>query len=288
MHTPRGRGVKHAVRRWIVAGLAIGGWLACGAALAQDLAIIELRHRRAEDVIPVVQPLVEPGGVVSGVDDKLLVRTSPANLAQIRAAVEAIDRPQRQLLITVGQGTVTDSDSARARGTATIGGGDVQVGVNRPPSAQSGVQGSVRGGSQQASLRNTSSVRTLEGSETWIAVGQSVPFTTTTVTPGWNGTVQRSTTFRDVSSGFFATARLNGDLVTLEISPRQQQFRPSGAGGTVQTQGANTVVSGRLGEWMPIGAVRQASSGAETGLLVWGRQTGSAEYSAWVKVDAVP
>ena len=280
--------MRHTVRRWIGAGLAISGWLACGTVLAQDLTIIELRHRRAEDVIPVVQRLVEPGGVVSGVDDKLLVRTSPANLAEIRAAVDAIDRPQRQLLITVGQGTVTDSTSARARGTATIGGGDVQVGVNRPPSAQSGVQGSVRGGSQQASLSNVSSVRTLEGSETWIAVGQSVPFTTTTVTPGWNGSVQRSTSFRDVSSGFFATARVNGDVVTLEISPRQQQFRPSGTGGTVQTQGANSVVSGGLGEWMQVGAVRQASSGSEAGLLVWGRQTGSAEYSAWVKVDAIP
>jgi hypothetical protein len=280
--------MRRAARAWLAAGAATVAWLACAVALAQELTIIDLRHRRAEDVIPVVQPLVEPGGVVSGVDAKLLVRTSPANLAQIRAAVEAIDRPQRQLLITVGQGTVTDTSTGRARGSATIGDGDVQVGVNRPPSSQSGVQASVRGGSQQASLRNLSSVRTLEGSETWIAVGQSVPFTTTTVTPGWGGAVQRSTTFRDVSSGFFATARLNGDLVTLEISPRQQQFQPSRTGGTVQTQGANTVVNGRLGEWMQVGAVREASSGSETGVLVWGRQTGSAEYSAWVKVDAVP
>jgi hypothetical protein len=280
--------MRRAARAWLAAGAATVAWLACAVALAQELTIIDLRHRRAEDVIPVVQPLVEPGGVVSGVDAKLLVRTSPANLAQIRAAVESIDRPQRQLLITVGQGTVTDTSTGRARGSATIGNGDVQVGVNRPPSSQSGVQASVRGGSQQASLRNLSSVRTLEGSETWIAVGQSVPFTTTTVTPGWGGAVQRSTTFRDVSSGFFATARLNGDLVTLEISPRQQQFQPSRTGGTVQTQGANTVVNGRLGEWMQVGAVREASSGSETGVLVWGRQTGSAEYSAWVKVDAVP
>jgi len=280
--------MRRAARAWLAAGAATVAWLACAVALAQELTIIDLRHRRAEDVIPVVQPLVEPGGVVSGVDAKLLVRTSPANLAQIRAAVESIDRPQRQLLITVGQGTVTDTSTGRARGSATIGNGDVQVGVNRPPSSQSGVQAGVRGGSQQASLRNLSSVRTLEGSETWIAVGQSVPFTTTTVTPGWGGAVQRSTTFRDVSSGFFATARLNGDLVTLEISPRQQQFQPSRTGGTVQTQGANTVVKGRLGEWMQVGAVREASSGSETGVLVWGRQTGSAEYSAWVKVDAVP
>jgi type II secretory pathway component GspD/PulD (secretin) len=273
------------------------GWLAiiaacvsavAGPVVAQQLEIIGLQHRRAEDVIPVVQPLLAPGGTLSGIDNQLLIRTSPANLAEIRTALAAIDRPQRQLLITVGQGTVTDTTSARARGSATIGSGDVQVGVNRPPSAQAGSQATVRGGSQQTSLRNLSSVRTLEGSETWIAVGQSVPFTTTTVAPGWGGGVQRSTNFRDVSTGFFATARVNGDLVTLEISPRQQRFDHSVAGGTVQTQGASTVVRGRLGEWLQVGAVSQGSSGSEAGLLVWGRQTGSAEYSAWVKVDAVP
>ncbi len=273
---------------WFVTLAVVCAAVATGPVVAQQLEIIGLQHRRAEDVIPVVQPLLAPGGTLSGIDNQLLIRTSPANLAEIRAALAAIDQPQRQLLITVGQGTVTDTTSARARGSATIGSGDVQVGVNRPPSAQAGAQATVRGGSQQASLRNLSSVRTLEGTETWIAVGESVPFTTTTVTPGWNGNVQRSTSFRDVSTGFFATARLNGDLVTLEVSPRQQQFDRSVAGGTIETRGASTVVRGRLGEWLPVGSVQENSSGSQSGVLDWGRQGGSASYSAWVRVEAVP
>jgi type II secretory pathway component HofQ len=94
---------------WLWPLVALAAALGTATAMAQDLEIIELQHRRAEDVIPIVQPLLDPGGVLSGVDDKLLVRTTPANLAQIREAVAAIDRPQRQLLITVGQGTVTGS-----------------------------------------------------------------------------------------------------------------------------------------------------------------------------------
>ncbi len=246
---------------WFVTLAVVCAAVATGPVVAQQLEIIGLQHRRAEDVIPVVQPLLAPGGTLSGIDNQLLIRTSPANLAEIRAALAAIDQPQRQLLITVGQGTVTDTTSARA---------------------------TVRGGSQQASLRNLSSVRTLEGTETWIAVGESVPFTTTTVTPGWNGNVQRSTSFRDVSTGFFATARLNGDLVTLEVSPRQQQFDRSVAGGTIETRGASTVVRGRLGEWLPVGSVQENSSGSQSGVLDWGRQGGSASYSAWVRVEAVP
>jgi len=275
---------RHAWHRLLI---ALASALGAATAMGQDLEIIDLQYRRAEDVIPVVRPLLDPDGVLSGVDDKLLVRTTPANLAQIRQAVAAVDRPQRQLLITVGQGTVTGIDAASARGAATIGGGDVQVGVNRPPAGQTGAQVVVRGGTQQANLRNQSSIRTLEGSETWIAMGQSVPLTTTQVAPGWDRPVQTTTTYRDVSTGFYATARVSGDLVTLEISPRQQQYQPSRDGGTVQTRGSNTVVTGRLGEWIELGAVRETSSGNSSGLLVWGRHTGSSEYSAWVRVEEI-
>jgi type II secretory pathway component GspD/PulD (secretin) len=267
--------------------IALTSALGATTPMAQDLEIIDLEYRRAEDVIPIVQPLLDPGGVLSGVDDKLLVRTTPSNLAQIRQAVAAVDRPQRQLLITVGQGTVTGIDAASARGAATIGGGDVQVGVNRPPAGQPGAQVVVRGTTQQANLRNQSSIRTLEGSETWIAMGQSVPLTTTQVAPGWGRPVQTTTTYRDVSTGFYATARVSGDVVTLEISPRQQDYQPSRGGGTVQTRGSNSVVTGRLGEWIELGAVRETGSGSASGLLVWGRHTGGSEYSAWVRVEEV-
>ncbi len=39
--------------------------------------------------------LLEPGGVLSGQSNQLIVRTSPRNLAEIRAALDAIDTPAR-------------------------------------------------------------------------------------------------------------------------------------------------------------------------------------------------
>ena len=42
-----------------------------------------------------------------------------------------------------------------------------------------------------------------------------------------------------------------------------------------------------LGEWIELGAVREAQSGSSSGLLVWGRHTGTSEYSARVKVDEI-
>ena len=277
------RRIFRAGRRCVLLAMAI---LAAGPALADELEIIDLRHRRAEDIIPIVLPLLEAGGALTGADDKLFVRSSPANLAQIREAVAAIDRPQRQLLITVGQGNAAARDGTSVRGNATIGSGDVRVGVNRPPAAESGATVITRSRSVQTDQQNTSSVRALEGTEAYISVGQSVPFTSTTVTTGrYPPLAQQSTSYRDVTSGFYATARVSGDLVTLEISSRQQAYRERDQ--TIDTQGVTSVVTGRLGEWIELGAVREAQSGSSSGLLVWGRHTGNSEFSARVKIDEI-
>jgi hypothetical protein len=77
-------------------------WFIAFAALAQGtLEVISLRHRTAEQVIPVLRPLLEPGAALSGQYNQLIVRTSPANLAQLRAVLDAIDQPARRLVISV-------------------------------------------------------------------------------------------------------------------------------------------------------------------------------------------
>jgi hypothetical protein len=220
---------------------------------AQELQVVELRHRLADEVLPVLEPLLAEGGVLTGIDGLLFVRTDPANLGQILAAIAAIDRAPRQLLITVGQDTTGGSSAASASGTVVVG-NDSSAGVR------------VGGRSQRADLRNVSSIRTLEGNETYIAVGQSAPY-------------------RQADTGFYATARVSGDTVTLEVSPRQQRF--AGRGRVVESGGAASTVSMALGEWIELGAVRATTSGSTGGLLVWGRHDGAAEYSAWVKVEEI-
>lgn len=256
-----------------------------GTAHAQEMQVIDLQYRRADDLIPVLQPLLGPGDAITGLDDKLFVRADAATLARVVEALELIDRPPRQLLITVGQDSTTGTAAAGVRGAATVSGGDVSVGVNRPPGAGDSAQVVAMDRSRQSSMRNVSSIRALDGTEAYIAVGQQVPFTSTQVTPGRGApVVTQSTTFRDVNTGFYATARVNGDLVTLTISPRQQSYDPA-RGGTIHTAGSDTTINARLGEWVELGAVREAGSASESGLLVWGRRTAQAQYTAWIKVE---
>lgn len=48
-----------------------------------ELRVIPLKHRLADDVIPVVHSLLAPGESVSGLDSRLIVRAAPRTFTQI-------------------------------------------------------------------------------------------------------------------------------------------------------------------------------------------------------------
>ncbi len=259
-------------------------------ARAESLEVIQLQHRMAEDLLPILQPLLPPGSVLTGTGNVLLVRTDPATLDQLRATVAQLDRAPRQLLISVGQSSGVAAAGTSVRGAGTVGSGDVQVGINRPPQDDDRRTGRRAQRQQQRQPAQRSSVRALEGFETYISVGQSRPYTSTSVISGggWRPpTVVQTTGFQDVQSGFFATPRVNGDRVTLVISSQQQQLTGGGRQQQVATASATTTVSGRLGEWIEIGGSSSQSDGRTSGLVTWGTRTESTQYSAWVKVDEV-
>jgi type II secretory pathway component GspD/PulD (secretin) len=271
---------------WALMMSCLAGLLSVAGVQAQDLKIIELEHRLAEQVLPSVEPLVEPGGAITGADNVLFVRSSESNFEQIRQAVAMLDRAPRELLISVGQGTVRDFDAAGGRVEATIGSGSAQVGINRPPNDGSGIQVQAAARRQHAELQNVSTVRTLEGQETLLSSGQSVPVSTTEVLPGPYGSVRRqTTTLRDLSTGFYATARTSGDRVTIDISARQQNV--VGPDVAVHTRGVNTSVSGRLGEWIELGSVSDSASGGTGGLFSGRMESRDTGYATWVKVEAI-
>ena len=52
---------------------------AVSAQAQQQVVILPLHHRTVEDVLPVLEPLLEPGGALSGMSGQLIIRASPGN-----------------------------------------------------------------------------------------------------------------------------------------------------------------------------------------------------------------
>src|SRR5688572_22161415 len=90
-------------------------------ARSQSLEVIPLRYRPAAEVIPVIQPMLAPGGSVSGYQGQLVVRTTPANLDEIKRILASIDTAPRQLIITVRQDAEASSSASSAEVSGSVG-----------------------------------------------------------------------------------------------------------------------------------------------------------------------
>lgn len=228
--------------------------LAASAAFAQStLEVISLRHRMAEQVIPILRPLLEPGGALTGQHYQLIVRTSPENLAQLRAALDAIDRSPRRLEISVRFDNEQDVSRSGVQTDARVS--------TRGSSADIRIQDSRSAHDARVDQR----MQVLEGGQATISTGQSRIY-------GQAGT------------GFAVMPRLSGSNVFLDIATQQDAFT---RGGAIQGQHAVATVSARLGEWVELGGASSASTRTDGGLLSSRERTSSENRRIWVKVEEI-
>ena len=247
-----------------------------------ELEVITLHHRSAAEILPVVRPLLDKNGVASGMNNRLILRTSSRNIAEIRRLLKQIDTPPRRLRITVLQNvdSATLQRLTEASGSVDVGNsGRVVVapldhGGGGGASAEIGsgdnqVRGRVYSTRGESSDHKRQQVTVLEGTRALIRTGQSVPVEQhQIVVSPWPqqggaqtqyGQVTESRQYRDVTSGFYVLPRVSGDQVTLEVTAQNDALSGDASEGNPATrvQNVTTTVSGRLGEWLVLGDVSQ-------------------------------
>ena len=268
----------------------------------QQMEIIPLRHQTVEQVLPVLQPLLEPGASLSGMSGQLIIRASRRNLGELRQVLSAIDRPARRLLIHVSQnrelesrqqgvdisGNVVFGDHARISEPASRVPGSTRVEIRR---GNSSITTQAVDSQRSGDSRTTQSVQVIDGSQAFIRVGRSLPLPLRQIvrTPG--GTVMtESIVYQDLGQGFHALPRLVGDRVTLEISPQFNAPGDQGPGGTgfATTQRLSTTISGRLGEWIELGGSHQQASRQDGQPLSSASGQMRDSRSIWLRVEELP
>jgi type II secretory pathway component GspD/PulD (secretin) len=214
----------------------------------QALEIIPLRYRTVEQVLPSLQPLLEPGATLSGSRGQLFLRASPSNADEIKRALAVIDRPAKRLQISVRFDDALERERRDLQASGSIGSGGVRF------------RGSAQDSRTSTGERVDQRVQVLEGSQATIFAGRS------------NG-------YQDLASGFAVVPRLSGGLVHLEIVQQHQ------AG--LQGQRLSTSTTARLGEWTELGGVAQSSARDDRSIGSAGGRRASESRQVWVKVETL-
>ena len=264
------------------------------------LDIIPLKHRTTDQVLPALQPLVGEDAALSGANNRIFIRADAATRLAVRQAIDAIDTPLRSLMISVRH---DNDDSIRREGAAVSGnvrGGGVSVGAaddgegaGEGGAVIEGRSGDSRVATRVWSTRGNSAdrlsqrVQVVEGGSAFIQVGSSIPVPFTQIIAGpRGGAISQGTEYRDIGSGFYALPRVNGDQVTLDISPQKESLSETQYG-EIRTARLVSTVRGRLGEWMELGGSGYSEQIDQRGITRYGTRDAQSQRRLWVKVDVV-
>ena len=103
---------------------------AMGFARADEVEVISLKYRNFEQVAPILRPLVEPNGALTGMQSTLVIRSTRRNIEDIKRVLAAVDTLPRRLLISVRQDALATGSDQGGAVTGSVGGerGRVVVG----------------------------------------------------------------------------------------------------------------------------------------------------------------
>ena len=264
-------------------------------AQADSLTVIQLHNRPAEEIMPIVKPMLAAGEVLTGQGFKLFLRASRETLEQVEAMIDVLDAAAKMLQISVTQGSRQDLEALRIDANLQIEGGNSSVDIGSRSDNSAGNinynSGNVSGGVDASGTRvrrhnkPVHRLRVSEGREGYIETGEQIPYLTG-VSRIMPGTTVGSSEYKNVTTGFYVLARIHGDSVTLQISPFKNSLSNTNAG-SINTQSANTVISGRIGEWLEIGGVSEESSGSQSGIGSYGSSQGRKTDHIWIRADLV-
>jgi type II secretory pathway component GspD/PulD (secretin) len=262
-------------------------------ARADDARIIQLKHRTAAEVIPLIRPLLGSDDTLSGLDYRLIIRTSDKNLKEIERILGQVDVARKQFRITVEQTTAEERDR-----TSQSVSGEIRVGDNArivlpeksPDESGLVVQkdrlryDTVR---RTTTARNTSTqtVMTLEGQRAYIRIGQSIPHVKRILALSRHQlALIQDVELQNVTTGFEVLPRVRGDRVQLEITPRLSSLQNPGIG-LVNFQELSTTVETKRGEWLDLGQILGNRSEVERAILESAATTSGERRIVRLKVE---
>ena len=239
-----------------------------GSAFADyPIEVIELKSRPYEEILPLVRPFAGSDGTVTAMGNSLVIKAAPERVSEIKRLLATLDRPPKRLRIVVDNGDDRARSSSGYRARADIKTGNGQISINSPGYPVDSSRAEIRLHDRRSTTTQSSQqfVQAMEGQPAYISSGLQVPQRTTERYYGGGIPYQRTTTqLRDVTRGFYVVPRVSGDAVTLEIAQHNDQ--PGRRHGVVDTQRVDSVVHGRLGEWIDLGGLDTTKAAQQGGL----------------------
>lgn len=273
---------------WGMLGALVGNVLTIDRPLPAPIGYPTVQQR-----VPSLSPVGPSPSNLATTNSQLSVTTTSDNLHQSEHPIATLERPARNLLVSVHYRTSAIAAGHQATGSIEETQPDpmdsVPAGYDRGTRVKTehrqhelGVQ--VWRTHSASGNRQDQQVRVMDGFPACISRGSLASFGTQSVLLLYGAPlgIEQATWHIDLSTGFCVIPRLRGDQVLLDIAPRSTRTDLRGTS-IAETTAIATTLSAPLGRWVEIGRIGQGGTETHRGTLL---STQTIE-TVFVRVDEI-
>jgi type II secretory pathway component GspD/PulD (secretin) len=245
---------SYKIRAGLLLFLALAAAIAAHISSADEVAVIEVKYHRAEELLPIVQSILSATGTVTVSQriNSFVIVDNPAAIQRVRAYLAEFDKAVEQVRIHVRFYEKLADAAQAAKARARVSGNDWHISAGGKKKNGIDIKKKQKTG-QNRSLSQYF-VTTASGSPAYIRAGQEIPYS-----DRWRHIAHRrkkgahSVTFKHIETGFEVTPRIIDDHAQLKIIPRIAHN--DAEDGVIRFYGAQTTIMVPLGQWVEIGAI---------------------------------
>ena len=256
------------LKKQLLLGLLLCLSSACFASAGMHTTIINLQHRPAQQIIPLITSLLPENSAVTGESFQLIIKTTDAAIQDIRPVITQLDKKLMDLIISVRRTQRTDhalETSALTHETII----------------------STKKYNQHDSMQQ---IRVQEGTEAFIEVNQSFP------TDDYYFTLwgpYQETEYKDVKTGYIISSVLNGNNAIVQIhyqSSRLQDTRNRSLrrNSPINIEKTETNLTTSLGEWFTLSQISSHDLRKSREILYDTNELKQPNRNLYIKIDRAP
>lgn len=254
---------------------------------SQSIHYIDLQHRPASELIPLIKPMLEPGEAISGDGYQLFIKTSSQRKQTLKGLILNLDKTVKIFRITVSDDefVTTEKNDISASAKADLHDGEITLGRNAPDRPGITIHADTR--KTEDKSENTQFLLVQEGKPAFITREKLhiYPVHAYVRRPNGDFIIEHYQPSPSRQDGFYIIARASGEnKVHIKIQSSTSKRQSYHGYGQEQTF-IDTTVEIPFGSWFEIGGNTDTRESTSDGLIYRTHKNEKRQQKVFIKIN---
>ena len=253
----------------------------------ESIHYFDLKYRPANEVIPLLQPLLQEGEAISGNGYQLFIKTKSQRKQEIENLISAIDKTIKMFRISVTNDEYISTSNNEIDVSINAQDKDVGIVVGRKPSKESNVSINIDTRKTEDKSDQTQFIQVQEGKPAFISRENLhiIPIYSYIQRPNGNFLIEHNQLAPTQQDGFYVVARsADGRTANINIQSATSNRQTYHGYGQDQTY-INTTLRVPLGEWIEIGGNTDTVNSESSGTIYKTKKNSQRHKKIFLKID---